>query len=72
MCGPGLPSLACPRCGEVFETANRPKREPSDHGTPLEWFLHHAERDHDLGDLEALDLLLLILQPIRTGLAVSS
>jgi hypothetical protein len=53
-----MPSLNCPRCGKIFQDNGRePLPWRRDSRLPKERFIDHAQREHDLGEHEALTLL---------------
>jgi hypothetical protein len=49
--------LRCPRCDITFHPAQASFFRKLDRRTPRERFLHHAQRDHDLDEREALSLI---------------
>ena len=49
--------LRCPRCDATFQPPRPSFFRSPDRRTPRERYLHHAQRDHDLDEHEALSMI---------------
>ena len=53
---PRASSLVCPRCDASF-LDDLERRDPRDCGEAWDRFAHHAQREHDLDEVEAFQLV---------------